>query len=494
MTSTSTTSTTTSDFADELRIALGLAEKKVHVAEIVRHGDKLVLPAAMEPQEAIDVLKQYIESQERETKFSETIDCFPWDGALALWRAANEIFGLATPVPTPGFFRSDPPELITIPTGLNQTAVVPWGSITLPGIEGRIQTAVGQAAQTKRITFRATAIVKRKHEPQMRALFARTKEIALTQSIYKGQAIKLRFRDDDGDPIQLPQPHFLDLSATMETQLVLNRDTQAVVDTALFTPLLYPQQCRDTGIPLKRGIMLSGPYGTGKTLLAYVAGKKASESGWTFCYCERADELAHMVAFAHQYQPALVFCEDIDRVLSGERDLSIDALLNIIDGIESKQSQIMVVLTTNDISKINRAMLRPGRLDAVIEVGFPDADAVERLIRVYGGQWLKDPDESFAEVGEVLAKQSPAVVRECVERSKLSAIKLNPRGPLQITAAALFDAAIGMRYQLDLLQEKPQALPWHEQLGRGVETLVERAAKKPRVSFYKDDDDDDDGN
>jgi transitional endoplasmic reticulum ATPase len=459
------------------------ARKTVHVANIVRHGDKLVLPTDLEPIEAIDVLKMYIESEEKLTRFSEDIDCFIWDGARALWMAAVELFGIATPVPTPGFFKDDPPMLITIQTGHDSTTVVPWGAITLPGIEGRIQTSFRKDEQTRRFMFRATAEVKRKHERQMRELFALTKKIALSDSLYKGKAIKMRFKDEDGDPLEMPEPRFLNFEGTLESHLVLNRDTQAVVDTALFAPLLYPQRCEEAGIPLKRGIMLSGPFGTGKTLLAYIAGKKASANGWTFCYCERADELANMVYFAHQYQPALVFCEDIDRVLMGERSTSIDELLNIIDGIESKTAKVMVVLTTNDVVSINRAMLRPGRLDAVIEVGYPDAEAVTRLIRVYSGSYLAD-HEDLTDVGIMLKGQSPAVVRECVERSKLSAIKLRPEGELRITASALLDAAIGMRYQLNLLQEPPILRTEEEQLGQAFKQIVNSVHTEQRKFLY----------
>lgn len=447
-------------------------EEVVHVAEIVRHGDKLVLPERLEPHDAITVLRNYIEHQEKITQFSETLDCFIWDGAIALWKAANELFGFATPVPTPGFWKDDPPALMSIRTGLNTTTMVPWGSFTLPGIEGRLETSVFKDQQTQRFMFRATALVKRKHEKQLRELFRIMREMAAENSIYRGKPVKMRFYDEDDDPIPMPEPRFLDLRNTMESQLVLNRDTKAVVDTALFTPLEHPQRCQEVGIPLKRGIMLAGPFGTGKTLLAYVAAKKAVENGWTFCYCERANELAQMVAFAHQYQPALIFCEDIDRVMSGDRSMDMDTILNIIDGIESKSAQIMVVLTTNEVVKINRAMLRPGRLDAVIEVGYPDAKAVEELIYIYGGQWLVK-GESLEKVAQELKGQSPAVVRECVERSKLSAIKLSPDGELRITAEALYDAAIGMRYQLNLLQDKKTVEPSiHERLGNAFHEVV----------------------
>src|SRR5690606_20126549 len=130
----------------------------------------------------------------------------------------------------------------------------------------------------------------------------------------------------------------------------------------------------------------------------------AVQNGITYLYVPRADELKDAIEFAKLYQnPAsVVFCEDIDRVTKGERSVAMDDILNIIDGIDTKTANIMVVLTTNHMDNINPAMLRPGRLDAVIPVTPPDAKAVERLIRVYAKGAVR-ADEDLAHVGATLA-------------------------------------------------------------------------------------------
>jgi transitional endoplasmic reticulum ATPase len=57
--------------------------------------------------------------------------------------------------------------------------------------------------------------------------------------------------------------------------------------------------------------------------------------------------------------------------------------LNEIDGVESKGKELITILTSNHAENINQAMLRPGRLDAVLSIQAPDAFAAEKLIRLY---------------------------------------------------------------------------------------------------------------
>jgi transitional endoplasmic reticulum ATPase len=223
----------------------------------------------------------------------------------------------------------------------------------------------------------------------------------------------------------------------------------------VLTPIVRADECREYGVPLKRGILMEGPYGTGKTLAAYVAAAAAVASGATFIYLERADELEEAIRLAHQYGRVVIFSEDIDRVVTGERSIEMDDILNVIDGIDSKNTEVMVVLTTNHVENINRAMLRPGRLDAVISVRPPDAAAAAKLVKLYG-RGLIDEKADLTEVGEMLKGNIPAVIREVVERSKMSRISRIHRGEkFVVDEADLLRAAASMKTQLKLLEERP---------------------------------------
>jgi len=158
---------------------------------------------------------------------------------------------------------------------------------------------------------------------------------------------------------------------------------------------------------VKRGVLLGGPYGTGKTLAATVAAKLAQDAGITYVYTPRAAELADAIAFAKH------------------------------------------------LDNVNQAMLRPGRLDAIINIERPDAEAAERLVRYYGGDAI-DAHEDLTEVGKTLAGQIPAVIEEAVKRAKLFQLTLSDKGSAVtgITAEALRQSAVTMRTQIDLLADK----------------------------------------
>ncbi len=428
----------------------------VSMVEVVRGGDKLVVPESLDLGRAISLLesKKALErAHEQVIEIQEVIDCFPWDGAWALNKAIAKMFGWSNPITIKTFFGDRPPKMQSIHLGPKEKVLVPWGKFALPGVEGSVVT--GARNENGQWKFVLGAEIKKKHEEQFKVLADLTRDLARKESIYRGHAIKLRFRDDEGDMMGMPDIRFMDLSSVKEQEIIFSSDVEKAISTSLYTPVERVQECRKFGIPLKRGVLLAGPYGTGKTLAAYVTALRCQHSSWTFLYCEKADELADVVKFAHMYQPAVIFCEDIDRVVTGERSIEMDQVLNIVDGIDSKNTEIIVILTTNHVENINPAMLRPGRLDAIINVLPPDAEAVERLLRLYG-RGLIGEEVDLREVAAKFAGKIPAVIRECVERAKLSALKLSPIGSgIKITAEALDDAAAGMQNQLELLERKP---------------------------------------
>lgn len=439
-----------------------LSNKKnqVVVTEVVRMGEKIVLPTGMKCAEARKILEAREQYEETKIEILRTLNTFVWDGANALAEALDEKFGWAQAVKDPSFWDEGIPKLITMDVGLGKTKQIPWGKFTIPGIDGFVKTDA--IKKEGRWIFQATATVKRKHEEEMHELFQLMEEKLAKKSIYRGKAIAIRFKDENGNNLPLPEPKFMDVAKANPKQLILPREVKTDIVVNLFTPIERMPECKALGIPVKRGVLLAGNFGVGKTLAARIAGKLAVENGITYVYCQRADEFADVVEFAKQYQPAVVFCEDIDRVLQGNRDQDMDHILNTIDGIDNKDADIIVVLTSNSMEKINAAMLRPGRLDAVIWVAEPDADAVVQLIRLYGGKLTaKESDEALLEVGRQLAGNIPSVIREVVERSKLAALSLLlPGQPLTaVNAEALKAAAHSMKVQLDLLHAKQNEKP-----------------------------------
>ncbi len=433
------------------------AGKKVnspmHALSIVRSNTREIeLPKDLTYGDAIKALEMKAKAEEEETQVIEMIDAFPFDGALAFGKAMQRVYGWTTPVPTPSFFGPCPPKTIEVKVGYKETVKVLWGRFEIPGMSGWMETGADWSAEPPK--FVISAIVRKKHEDKVRELAALTRKIVAEESIYKSKGLVLTTNDEGNVKFQ-DGPGFLDLENVNSAELVLPKAVGDIVRAALFVPIEQTDACRESRIPLKRGVLLAGPYGTGKTLTAFVTAKKCVENNWTFIYLDRVSGLNQALQFAKRYQPCVIFAEDIDRSVTGERSVEMDDILNTIDGIEAKSSEIITILTTNHVEDINRAMLRPGRLDAVVTFQAPDAEAVERLVRQYG-RGLVPSAEDLSEVGVALAGNIPAVIREVMERAKLFALSLNPGQTIRLTSEALLGSTESMRSHLDLMAEKPK--------------------------------------
>ena len=438
------------------------------------HGTKIVLPddpAQMTTEEAIACLQRKQKQDETVVALHEEVDAYPLDGAYALMQVLREIYGWANAVPTPGFFGSRPPQMVNMEIGYGEHVQVLWGRFEVPGIDGYVATSATRS--NGRYIFVIGGEVKQKEKIVIKKIADRVREYVRKNSVYKGKAVRLQ-TDSDGEFDPTSAPVFMDLSKVNPEELVFSQEVDEQIRTNLFAPIIYTDVCRKHKVPLKRGVLLEGPYGTGKTLTAYVCALQASRNNWTFIYLDRVTALDDALIFARQYAPAVVFAEDIDRVTNGERSVQLDDVLNNIDGIESKGSDIITILTSNHAETINKAMLRPGRLDAIIHVAEPDRDAVKRLFRLYARD-LIDPNEDLEEAAKELEGKIPAVIREAVERSKLYAIHRagGDDAGLKIKGSDLTNAARGMQRHFDLLKEsKKVELSNTEMVGAGIAGLL----------------------
>lgn len=433
-----------------------LLKKEVHVADVVRHGQKITLPEGMAIDEAMDVLKRRKVYEEQLINVSRTFDFFYLDGAYAMLKVLEAKYGWAQ---QQGSWFSDP-EVRQIQISATETVSVSLGEFTIPNIPGSVHAGLDH--KNHQHVFLLNARVPRMYEAQIRELGDEIEKYVQENSIFKGKSLRLKLSADDMHGCgAMPDPEFIDLSKVKPEELIFSDEVEASIATNVYTPIDYYATCKSAGIPFKRTVLFAGTYGTGKTLAAMVTAYKANEAGITFIYCESADQIVSAIQFARQYGRAVIFCEDIDKVVSGERDTDMDEILNIIDGVESKGTDIMIILTTNEVEKINPAMIRPGRLDAIIPVTPPDSVAVQKLVRLYG-RGLVPENADLTEVGRRLKGQIPAVIREAVERAKLSAIRfgsVDDFGRITLRPEALIDAANSMALQLQLLNHKVEREP-----------------------------------
>lgn len=432
--------------------------KTIFKPEVVREGIKIILPSEekMTLEDVIDSLKGLLEFEKQEVQIVETIEAFPWDGAYALFKVMEEEYGYAKQVPIQTFFGDQPPALISVECAPGQFVNVPWGRLVLPGVKGFIETGVA-AEPGKAMKFQIQATVRRMYESNIKSLAAKTRAYLQHNSIYRGQAIKIRFTNEENQVLKVNQitPKFLDLSKTHEEELRFSEQLHQEIEDYFFTYVDYRKEALSLGLPGKRGLLFEGKPGTGKTMTMMVGAKKATKKGITVVYCENSNDFEKVTKFALQYAPAMVVCEDIDRITAGERNLSIDRILNILDGIETKHQDLMIVFTSNNVDEIQQAMLRPGRIDVCIHFDPPDAQAAEALVRLYSAGLLK-AGEDLTEVGRSLEGQIPAVIREVVERSKLSALRRSGGNPnhLMLVAKDITVASNSIHNQLALLNRE----------------------------------------
>lgn len=442
------------------------ANKKQPDPDILYEGKKITLPDTphkMPLPEVIDVLQRKLEDEQTVLDVHEVIEHHPNDALVAFNWAMKETYGWASPQPQMTFFGPIQPDLVTVQTGPkpDQFLQLPCGDFKLPNVSEPISLK----RDFRRNCMHVIGQVRKGDKDVVIDLVNKARERLKTHSIFQGQAVRLPC-DDDGNP-EFINVAFIDTDHVNREELVLNDDEMDQVQASLWTPIQFTERCERHRIPLNRGVLLEGTYGTGKTMTASVTSKVCVENHWTYIILDDVRALKQTLLFAKRYEPCVIFAEDIDRVASN-RDQRGNDILNTIDGILSKNSKIITVLTTNHVDRLEQAMLRPGRLDAVVSIRPPQEEAVKRLIHLYGAN-LVDRDDPLERCAEVLAGNIPATIREVVERSKLSMIWNNRDA---VTDEDLLNAANGMQGHLDLLNTKKPNITDEEAAGRALKKLV----------------------
>lgn len=412
--------------------------------DLTYEGTRLQIPRTMTPSDAIKTIEAHIEQQEAETRFSRVYRFRPWDGAAAFSRAIKTLTG-TTGIgrPTWEWFTRVPPQMQTVPIGVNETTQVPWGEIAVNLFKGSCYLTGVRDPEYGEL-FQLIVDCPRKFRAAVEGLFMLVEEELQARSIYRGKAF-------DGQN----RPEFIDLSGVDRSKVIYSDEVEAQLSAQLWSLLRHTESMRKHAVPLKRAVLLHGPYGTGKTLAAFLTAQEAVANKWTFVYCRPGkDDLDEVMATARLYQPAVVFFEDVDSIGEGDstdRD-SVVRLLDLFDGIQAKGTELVAVLTTNHPEKIHKGMIRPGRLDAVIKISDLDAGGIERMIRsVVPKDTLQEP-LLIDPIAEAMEGYLPAFVKEAIDRAVRYSIARN-NGEIDSLATQDFvHAANGLRDQLEMME------------------------------------------
>ena len=435
----------------------------------LEYGDKFVLPRTMSIKDGISFLKHKLVEAEEEIGWNREFPFRPLDGANATVEAIRKAFGTLAHVPTQTFFGPQPPQLIDVEVEFGEKRQVPWGWFEIPAIPGvTLQTGAKEDPDLGEVfTIHATGL--RKHSAIVAGLFKLIEEELKTHSIYKGKAVDAGFS-------------FLDLSRVQRENVVYADDVYAQLEASVFAAIRHPEALDRAGVPFKGAVLLHGTYGVGKTLFAYLTAQEAVQNEVTFIQVRPGtDDLQKAMQAARMYAPAVVFFEDLDTISTpeGAQD-HISSLLELFDGVRAKGVPVMAIMTTNHAERIHKGMVRPGRLDAVIEITPPDAQGIIKLCQVLV------PDELLAEgiteaeweaVAEAAAGYIPAFVHEGCKRAIRYAIVRNggTLDGVQLTGEDLRLSMVGLRSQYEMMQDAKDLVE-RDPLSVGM-----RTALKPMV-------------
>ncbi|WP_336330289.1 proteasome-activating nucleotidase Pan2 [Haloarcula sp. CGMCC 1.2071] len=181
------------------------------------------------------------------------------------------------------------------------------------------------------------------------------------------------------------------------------------VREAVEEPLVNAEQFREVGIEPPSGVLLHGPPGTGKTMLAKAV---ANETDATFIKMagselvrkfigEGARLVRDLFELAAEREPAIIFIDEIDAIAakrtesktSGDAEVqrTMMQLLSEMDGFDER-GEIRIIAATNRFDMLDRAILRPGRFDRLIEVPNPDVEGRERILEIHTEEMNLDDD------------------------------------------------------------------------------------------------------
>lgn len=432
--------------------------------DLAFEGTKFILPAHFggDVKPAIEYLRQWDKRQTEKFCFTRTFPFRPWDGAAAFERSMRRVFGTAgIAQPIQSFFGEEPPRMVSIAIGPHEQLQVPWGHIAFSPLNA-LFVLDAQNTTEQGLIFSVTVNAPLRYRAQIEGFFQILEEELKLRSIYKGKAFE-----------GTEEPVFKDTSLTDPSRVVYSEDVQTQLSTNMWSLLRHSDAMRRNGITLKRSILVEGPYGVGKTLAGDLTAKEAVENGWTFILARPGkDDLADVLKMAALYAPAVVWYEDIDVVAKGTSAVQMSQLLDALDGMSAKGVEIMAGFTTNFAHLIQKGVMRPGRLDAVIHIGELDDAGLEKLCRVtIPGERQGQID--YAKIADAFdgALRLPAFVAEAISRAMRYSIARN-HGELDVIETDdLVHAANGLRPQLELMEAANEGVRVAE-LDKALKELV----------------------
>ena len=201
-----------------------------------------------------------------------------------------------------------------------------------------------------------------------------------------------------------------------------------------------PEKYKEIGATMPKGVLLVGPPGTGKTMLAKAVAGEANVPFFSMSGSEFVEMFVGMGASkvrdlfkqAKEKAPCIVFIDEIDAIgqkrntggmgSNDEREQTLNQLLTEMDGFEGN-SGVIILAATNRPESLDPALTRPGRFDRRVPVELPDLQGRERILKVHAKKVKLADDVDFQQIARMASGASGAELANIINEAALRAVR-----------------------------------------------------------------------